>query len=214
MTTLNSIAHLIKDRLAGGNSSVDNQLDERDIIIRIRQVINQVLRISFFENMGIGDRNASNLYIVSYEVSIMEDTAEKYKYIKLPDVLANLPYNKGIHSMHPKGSPDETLIRANNHYVTRNLRSSQMEGKPAYFLEGDRLVMRKKNWKSSWTKMIVKLKLAAPDKFGLDDPLPVYADQISQVVEIVTTYFAPPVIQDVLNDGNKDRVVNIRDGKG
>jgi hypothetical protein len=207
--TLNSIAHLIKDRLAGGNSSTDNQLDERDLALRIRQALNSVLRISTFENQQQGDRNSANMYVATYEVAIETDKIEKYKYIELPDVLANLAHNKGIHSMHPKGSPDERLLRSNNHYVTSHLRVGHMEGDPSYFLEGNRLVMRKKNFKTAWKDMIVKLKIAAPDKFGLNDPLPVYADQVFQVVDLVTQYYAPPVIQDVLNDGNKDIGVNI-----
>ncbi len=211
MRTLNSIAHEIKDRLSGGNASQDIQLDERDIVIRIREKLNELLRLTNFENTKSGDRNGMLLYVATYaDREVKEDEEQKHVYCELPENFVNLPHTKGIHSVHPKGSPDEVLVRSNNNYVSRHLPVSHMELKPSYFLEGNRIIFRKKNFKhNSWKNMVIKLIVAAPESYGLNDPLPVYSDQVGVIVDQLTQYFSAPTIQDTLNDGNKDRGVNI-----
>lgn len=214
MTTLRSMALIIKDRLSGGEATIDSNLDVRDIAIRIREKMNEVVKMSFFENMKAGDRNSIALYVATYtKVEIKLDKDLSVKYCELPDKMQLIPYNKGIHQVVPSTEPHSPLIRSNNHNVSDNLRVSQMEGRGSYYLEGNRIVFRKKGFNhNKWKEMTIKLIVAAPDAYGLDDQLPIYADHQSTIVEQLTQFYSQPIIHDSLNDGNKDIGVNIGNG--
>ena len=210
MTTLRSMASIIKDRLSGGDATIDSQLDVRDIAIRIREKMNELIKLSFFENMKMGDRNSISLYVATYTgVEVKTDETQKYKYCDLPDNFMLMPHNKGIHSIAPTNDSIIQLVRHNNPYVSQHLRVAHMETLGGYYLEGNRIVFKKKNFDNTkWKKFNIKLIVAAPEVYGLDDPLPLYIDQRSMIIEQLTQFYSQPVIHDSLNDGNKDIGVN------
>jgi hypothetical protein len=209
MKTLKQIAFLVKDRLSGGNASIDSQLDERDIMMFARAKMNEAVKLAFYENMREGDRQVVPMYIATYtDVAVSQDDKLKVYYSNLPDLFITMPYSKGVHAVHPQKDPSITFIRSNNPGVVQSLAAGNFEGKPSYYLEGLRMVYREKNFNTKWDKVIVKLLIAAPDKIGENDVLPLLPDQEAWVIEQCTQYFSAQVLQDNLNDGNKDIGVN------
>lgn len=212
-TSLLKEAHLIKDRLAGGDDFY-NKTDVRDIIQVYKGVMAEVLRLQFYDNMKEGDRSQIAMYISEWSgdaaLTVQFDKkGTKQNYVILPDLYGGLPYNKSLVYAFPDGNPDTEIYRSNNPYVSKSLPVGNMEGRPSYYLQGFKMIFRENNWKDSWTKVGVHILIPAPENIGDSDDLPVIPTHLNEIRNRVTQYFLNMPVQDVLNDGNKDRGVKV-----
>lgn len=213
ITTLSKEAHLIKDRLSGGNSHTDSQLDVRDIIMYYRSAMSDVLRLVFYDNMTIGDKSQIPMYIAFYPaLELKEDDQDDINYVDLPSAYFHLPHNKGIVHVSPADTPEKEIYRSNNPYVAMNIPEvANFEQNMWYWVEGLKLKFPSYNLDEKMESVNVKLLIPGPDSIGINDPLPIIPNQMTEIRNRVTQYFSDNVIQDVLNDGNKDRGVNINE---
>lgn len=213
MTTLRKEAFLIKDELAGGNSSIDDQLDVRDIIMQYKAEMSNLLQLMFYDNMSLGDKSVIPVYVAFYpDIEVKLDTQDDCRYIDLPSSYMQLPHNKGIVKMNPSKTPEVQIYKSNNPYVAKDLPGvANFEGSPWGWPEGTKFKFAQNNWNvDAWQKVNVKLLIPGPDSLGENDTLPIIPNQVSEIRRRVKEYFSREVIQDVLNDGNKDRGVNTR----
>ena len=54
MITLRKLAYLFIDEVSGGGKTTDSKLDERDVILKIRQILNEVMALKYFEKYQKG----------------------------------------------------------------------------------------------------------------------------------------------------------------
>ncbi len=202
MASLNSLSSQIIRQLSGGNPSTDTTLLRRDIILRIRQVMNELLKLEILTKRSIGDRTPVTQYIATYSaVSFAYDeTVGEYWFNLMENYLA-LPYNRAIHSIFVTGDPASQLIRRNQPYVTNVLRSSQLEGQQGYYVEGIRVILDQPLVVKTKDKLTYKLFIAAPETLENDDTLPVIPEQEAEIIRrIVADMVAVPASEDKLSD--------------
>ena len=213
MTTLKKEAYLIKDDLAGGNSSIDDQLDVRDIMMQYRAEMANLLQLTFYDNLSMGDKSVVPAYVAFYpDLEVKVDSQDDCRYIDLPSAYIHLPHNRGIVKLNPSKTPEVQIYKSTNPYVAQDLPGvANFEGNPWGWPEGIKFKFSQHNWNvEDWTKVNVKLLIPAPETLGESDTLPIVPNQIAEIRRRVKEYFSKETIQDVLNDGNKDRGVNTR----
>ena len=185
MITLNQIASKVIRRLSGGNQSKDSTIDRREVIVAIRNAMNQMLKLELLQKRGqAGDKTLPAQYIATYEsLVIVKDTTQEKYTTTIPDSFLSLPYNRGVHVVHKFGEPRTQFIRRNQPYVSNFIRASKLQGNQGYSVEGNKIV-----WDQPFTsnlrksdKVTVKLVIAAPENIGIDDALPILPEQTGEI---------------------------------
>ena len=205
--TLRQIAFLVIDDLSGGDSSADSNLDPRPIILKARGKLAYICKIQKFERYAQGDRTSPSIYIYTFEdQKVSKPSGDKYATATLPDIPIDLAHNKGIHEICPQTDLYEPYIRRNNQGVTRHTRAGDLQENVGWWTEGTKIIFYPKDKVGS--KVAIKLLLPAPETIGEDTALPMAPEVLSQLVEELKKEMLSPVIQDTLNDNNKDLGVN------
>lgn len=205
--TLRKIAYLVKDDLSGGDASVDSPYDIRSIILKARGKLAYLAKVLKYERYAQGDRTSPSLYIYPFEnQKVSKAFGDKYATAVLPEFPIDLPHNKGIHEICPQNDPYEPYIRRLNQGVTRHTRSGDLQQRVGWWTEGSKIILHPKE--KVGAELIIKLLLPAPDAIDMDTPLPMNPEVLSQLVQELKQETLTPVIQDTLNDNNKDIGVN------
>ena len=201
MITLNKIASQIIRKLSGGDRSKDSPIERRDVVLRIRQVMAELLKLELYEYRNAGDRLPPGLYIATYsDLTITKDTDTEEKYVTLPEHFMSLPYNKGIYRVAFSGS-EVSMIRRNNPYVSNVLPSASLEGHQGYYVEGFRLYLdNPEEINETKKKVTAKLLVPAPDSIGKDDSLPILPEHQAEIIRRVVNDMFSVAIEDKLND--------------
>lgn len=203
MITLRKIARLIWHDVDGGDPSSDSRLNEKYIILRVRQKLQAKMKIQRFERMKEGDNTVMAQYIYTYTgVEVQGKSGGGYPYIDLPDFYPSLPYNKGIKDVCPNEDLFNPYIRKNNPSVTMGLKCGELQGKLGWWPEGLKVYFDKD--KSIADTVAVKLLLPAPDAIGEDDPLPVTPEIQDEIIIELKQELGVMPIQDNINDNNPD----------
>lgn len=208
-TTLRQIAFLVIDDLSGGDSSVDTPYDERSIILKARGKLAYFCKLQKYERYQQGDRSSPSSYIYTFEnQKVNKPQGDKYANVAIPETPIDLAHNKGFHDVCPQTDIHEPYPRRTNQGVTRRTRAGDLQGNVGWWTVGDKIFLYPKDKVGS--KVAIRLLLPAPDALGMDDPLPIAPEILSQLVEELKKETVSPVIQDTLNDDNKDIDVNAR----
>lgn len=207
MITVNQIAHQVRRDLTGGDTSKDSNFNIEYIKIRARQGLNKLLKLAIYEKRNNFDRSAVTQYIATYpNLDVEEDTDRGEPYLDIPEFYQSLPHNKGIYAVCPNDNHQEPLIRRNFQSVSYGLPCYHLEGKKGYYVEGMRIYFDKD---FDDGKATLKLIVAAPDKFGDDDPLPILPEQQFDLIDMVKASMAERPLEDKINDGNPDIGVKV-----
>ena len=205
--TLRQIAYLVIDDLSGGDASVDSPYDERDIILKARGKLAYYCKVQKYERYQQGDRGVPSAFIYIFEnQAVTKITGIKYVVVDLPETPIDLPHNKGIYEVCPQADIYEPYIRRNNQGVTRKTRAGNLEGSVGWWTEGRKIVLYPKD--KIGDKVAIKLLLPAPDDLASDQTLPMSPELLSQIVEELKAEMQSKVIEDTINDNNKDIGVN------
>ena len=120
MITLNKLASEVIRTLSGGDQAAESRIARREVIQRIRQTMNELLKLELLQGRTEGTRLPVAMYVATYPG--LEVKAEGNVFITdLPEFYISLPYNKGIYSLHPDSTPLAQYIRRNNPYVSQGL---------------------------------------------------------------------------------------------
>jgi hypothetical protein len=203
MITLSQIAEQYIRDVSGGDQSKDSQVDRREVIVKIRQLMNQLLMGSYFQKWNEGDRSATTMYIASYELTINKSEDERY-YVDLPEFYVSLPYNRGIHRVFRKGSPENGFTPQHNYSVSDRVNASRVNSIDYYYVEGLRVFLRGKHTVQKDGKIVAQLIVAAPDSVGENDPLPIIPEHQSVILQALKQGYLPTK-QDRLNNDRDER---------
>lgn len=203
MITLDIISQQAIRKLVGGNQSKDSQLDRREVILKLRQIMNEKAKISFFENYKLGEPGVEGQYVASYkDVPIQRDTDRNEEYSEIPVSYVTLPNGRGIREVLPmKGNCNAfAIIKHGAKSVYKNLPAGNLQGHVGCYPEGNRIYYTNKPLSKGYLKVMIKLTVAAPDDLGESDPLPIDASIENQLVNELVMFFQQKVPQDKVND--------------
>lgn len=205
MITLRAMAYQFWDDIGGQAISADTRFDEREIALKIRQIMNEVMPMKFYEQWNEGDRGAIDIYISSYELVLQKDTAFDRAIITIPDFFQGAPYGRGIHRVFLKKDPYNDFVRSHNAAIGKNLPAGNVKGVNYYYMEGYTMVARNILLEPDDTdedrKVIVQLLIAAPDKIGINDPLPILPEHQNEILKRLRAQYVPTV-PDLTTNGN------------
>lgn len=206
MITLRKMAYQIMDDLSGGGRTTDSKLDEREVILKIRQTLNEVMALKYFEKYNDGDRSPISMYISTYKLTLQNDNDLNRAYITLPEFNATLPYNRGLHRMWLKSDPDQKGIVLSHHpSIGGRLRAGNVPGVIYAYQEGFTVVLRNVSVEPGSPETVVtQIIIAGPDSIGINDPLPIVPEQQSEVIKRIMAFYRP-LPQDLAINGNKDQ---------
>jgi hypothetical protein len=198
MTTLRKLARQIIELESGGAQSTDSALAEAYVILLCRQSCSKVIMPKVYERLKDDDRGSLSLLIASYEVPVQGQSPNKY--IDLPEFYFSLPFNKGLAAIAPIDDPTNHFIPRHNPSVSRSLPCADLDpGQHSYWTKGAKVYF---DDDMELAKVLVDLLVAAPDKIGVDDMLPLYPDQQIDVIVMVRQMLQGQPIQDKKLDNN------------
>lgn len=194
-TTLRSLAWLFIDDISGNRTS-DSRLDEREVIIKIRQLMNEVMALKYFEKYQEGDKSPISLYIYTYQLTMQHDTILNRAYVTLPEFYATLPNNRGIHEMWRPEFPDQSIILSHQPRTSRNLRAGNVADIIYAYMEGFNVIFRNISVEpdDEPEQIVIQIIIAGPDSIGINDPLPIVAEQQAEILKRLMAIYRPAPI--------------------
>lgn len=208
MITLRKLAYLFIDEVSGGGKTTDSKLDERDVILKIRQILNEVMALKYFEKYQEGDRSAISMYISTYSLPVLHDTDLNRAYITLPEFNASLPYNRGLHRMWLKSDNDQKDIVISHHPgIGGRIRAGQVADIIYAHQEGLSVIFRNMAVEPDEEPetIITQLIIAGPDSIDKNDPLPIIPEQQAEVLRRLTASYRPTPQDLVINANQHER---------
>lgn len=203
MTTLRKLAALHIDKWSGGQHGVDSPMYYRTEILKIRGILNELLRVQTLQARNEGDKTASGNCIASYDLAVA--VAGGVAKATLPQFPINLPFNGGIHRVFPKnriqGGFDFT--RTYNPGVSAHSEAGNYPGYKYYWQQGKELC-----FKGAYSEpnedmnVTVQIIVAAPDSIGENDELPIGPDMETEVLRRMDQLRLPMVPVDKVNNNN------------
>jgi hypothetical protein len=200
MITLRKIAYEFRRMEAGGDPGPDFHISIPYAILLARQCFNVILKQSYWEAINNDDRSGGmQMVIVGYEVDVLGEN--DHKYIALPEFFLNLPFNTGLKGIAPIEEPSHEFIPRNTPSVSYNLPCGDVQQQMSYYQEGMRVMFDKA---MDLAKVLVKLRVGAPDSITEDMSLPIYPEQQHSILMLMRATMANAPIQDKIIDNNKD----------
>lgn len=197
--TLRQLAYEFRRVEAGGDPGPDFPISEAYAILLARQCLNELLGHLIFAYMDSDDRGPIPMYIATYTVDV--EGEDNHKYLDLPEFYQPMPFNKGLKGIAPVEEPTHEFVPRHNPSVSYNLPCADVEQQQSYYVEGTRVFFDKE---VGFTKLLVKLIIAAPDSITEDAALPIFANQQAPLLRLMRVTYSNRPIQDKIIDGNKD----------
>jgi hypothetical protein len=206
MITLKQLAALHIDKWSGGMQGNDSQMFYRSTILKIRGLMNEVLRIETLRARDEGDKNGPVQYIASYDLLVTKTGG--IAKVTLPEFYLQMPFNGGIYRVFPKdrrqGGFD--FVRTYNPGISANTDAGNYAGHKNFWAEGKELYFRKAFVEPNEDlNVTVQIFVGAPDTVGENDILPISPDQQSEILRRLDILAQPIVPQDKVNNNNPNQ---------
>ena len=205
MSTKAKMAQQVIRRISGGDQPNDSQLDRREVIRVLCQIINDRVKINFFENYKFGEPGIDGQYIATYKnvaVSLDADTNEYYS--TLPSTYVALPNGRGIRQVSSMKNQRVPFIirKSGSTGIYNNLPAGKLEGRVGVFPEGNKIIFNGDMNRAGVKKVLIKLAVGAPESVGENDELPLDASAEKSVIDEAIAFFRTPAMQDKINNNN------------
>ena len=97
-TSKKQLAEQILRLLSAGNYTNDQEIDIRELILHVSQVLASVVRVRYFQNKAEGDDYINGSYIYTFKnVEVKEDKDLNQFYAEIPASTMDLPNDAAIH---------------------------------------------------------------------------------------------------------------------
>ena len=203
MVTLNQLASQFIDDISGQSKTTDSRWDVREVVLKIRQLLNEVMVLNYFGKYQEGDRSAITQYISTYKLTLQNDSDLNRAFVTFPEGYVSLPYNRGVHRVFLKRDDEnyKDVVISHNPGVGQNIKAGNVPDVIYGYLEGLNLVFRNLSVEPDDEPLTVvaQLIIAAPDSIGLNDPLPVVPEQVSEVMKRLMAMYRPTPIDLAIN---------------
>ena len=204
-TTKATIAEQAMRILSGGHLKPDRNLDEREIMMYLDNLRDDLCKQSVYNIIKGGEYDIDPDFLSQYmNVAIATDTDRELKYITLPASRIALPKDMGIYLITPMKNQGGAFIpiRAGQSWMYNNTATINAESQTFYFPVGNKVYFQ--NIDPALT--VVLLTLVASSKSILaNDPFPIPPDYEKTMVDAIIERFgtAKQIPHDEIEDGNK-----------
>lgn len=201
MVTLANISDLHLDKWSGGMQHGDIQMYRRSTIIKIRSLLNEILRIELLNARNVGDKSGPGMYVASYDLPVSKSGG--IAFATLPDFHINLPNGGGVHRVFPinRDQGGEDFVRTYNPGVSAKSDAGNYPAYKYYWEQGNKICFRGAySEPGEDMNVTVQIFVAAPSTIGENDPLPVSPDHIAEVLRRLDQMKEPVVPVDKTNN--------------
>ena len=101
MKTKKFFAEQIINELQNDYPNIDLKLDERDVLVRLDAVVNELAQRNFFDNWKYSGPNVDDQFTTTFQVTVQDRTDGKPSFFVFPTNYIALPRNEGIVEVYP-----------------------------------------------------------------------------------------------------------------
>lgn len=222
MSSIITASERILRILNGGNIQRDSKFHQLDVEYLVRDTAAKLIKGEWFAERNEGGKDIDARYIVTFsEIDVEIDAITKENYIVLPFTsYIRLPDGAGIRSIRPdvtgtdtKRTKQEELrafipIAARFEDIYFQLPAGSLEGQYGWMVRRDKVYFTKRYDKTlkEWdiSKVAVDVVTTDPAALTEDDPLPLSAELMQQLITEVVTILTQgsPQAVDQINDEN------------
>ena len=205
-TTKTQLAEQIIRILNSGDTTHDNSIDPRELLLAIEQERDRLVRLRLFESLSQGEGGIPGDVVSTFDsITIKKDTVKNLLYSLLPGRIMSLPKDMGI--LHVSYTKDQynAFVRMPNGSLSlyNGLVASMIGGRGGYWLEGDRIYYNSSVDDCCGNTVIVKIVMNSGD-VDPDDIFPIPPDMESEVIRNVMQLYDP--MKTVPNDEQNDNL--------
>lgn len=195
----------------------DEKIDQRDVIIRLDQIVNEGAKLGIFESWNLGERSIDDLFITTWDgrlnswlaITDVSDTGESY--FTLPSNYVVLPRNGGIVQVYlEKNYFDPIAILSAPEAITiRNTMAGNLEGRLGVYVRGGRVYFKgRQDIGAKFGGAGVQLVIRDASAIADDAPYPIDAAQEKMVIAQAVEWFrnrnnqGADKVRESVNDAN------------
>lgn len=176
----------------------DEKIDQREVIIRIDQIVNQGAKLGIFESWNMGERGIDDQYTTTWDgrlnswlpITDVSNTGESY--FSLPSNYVVLPRNGGIVRVYlEKNYFDPVAILTPSEAVTiRNTMAGNLEGRLGVYLQGGRFFFKgRQDIKAKYGDAGLQLVIRDASAIADDAPYPIDGAMEDYVIRETVKWF-------------------------
>lgn len=212
------LAQEIKKLLDGGDIPIASNVSLGEIKISIGQVLNQLLKIDYFQtNLAIGEKIPNGSVLALYEGIAVTSWNRKSK-ATLPVKPLKLPRNMGVFAIYPNyNETSNSVYELDKEFIPLQMGQgalvksqpmiNDLLGQVGYETFGDTVIFTK-DIKEQFPNIVLAMRLAIMDisQYGDYDILPILPEMEWQIKqEVVKLYGGEPIPDKVVDSTNKEQ---------
>jgi hypothetical protein len=206
--TIYRLAEQVYSLIEGGDPGVASSISINELKISVGQVINQLLRIEYFNTgLKLGEAIPNNTVIARYENIPVVKIGDKSKVL-LPIKPMMLPRNMGVWSIYPSDDIDNQFIplqMGQSNLLKSQLMVNDLLGQVGYEVRGLDVYFTKDITKPQGTTVDIEMAVMDISKYTDYDILPVPPEMEWQIVQdVYKLYITQPVADKVVSSTVKE----------
>lgn len=207
--TIYRLAEQILSLIEGGKAGVASSISNNEIKISIGQVLNQKLRIDYFNTgLKLGEAIPNTAVIAKYDNIPVVKYGSTSKST-LPIKPLSLPRNMGVWSIYMSEDPSVEFIplqMGQSNLLKSQLMINDLLGQVGYEVRGLDVYFTKDITKPSGTSVNMELSIMDISNYGDYDILPISPEMEWEVVqEVFKMYMAEPIADKVVSATSKEQ---------
>lgn len=214
-TTLRILSAQVIDALTKNTHTRDSAYDERVVILKLRQIANELMKGEWRQAYIDGERTVSEHFIATYLCDVELNEERRLCYANIPANYMSLPNHTGVQRVAPatgKTDKDKAMIPINPFEmdIYGGLNAGMLEGQLCYETDRGKIWFRSRFGKNLIDEGIkkVEVKVVAIDPVDVapDDIFPLPPELHASLVDRVFEYFgvAQGIQQDLVNNNNNN----------
>lgn len=207
------IAQQVINELQNDKPNIDFKIDEREVFLRMDSEVNQMARVSYFDNWKMSTSELDEHFITTWDgdnaITVVDQENGNPSYIDLPASYVDLPNHRGIDEIWPLeyGTYDQSVIIRSHRSLRmlQNNKVSNMQKRLSGYPQGQRFYFDTCDVGTKYgTKFGVRLVIRDSAFIGYDEIYPIPADKIKALMIILVDWFRSRKAQrsDTIRDGN------------
>lgn len=177
-------------------TNIDTKIDEREVLLRIDAVVNDLAKKDYFENWRLSGGAVDEQYITTWDsIEVQDQLNGLPSYLDLPSNYVALPMNGGIETIAPvkwtAGYESGVIITTFSDYRRyQNNPAGNMQGRLTGYPIGSKFYFTTCDVGKKVSKeMIVRLVIRDSSMIADDQPYPIPADKENLVIATVVAWY-------------------------
>jgi hypothetical protein len=207
--TIYRLAEQIYSLIEGGDPGVASSISLNELKISVGQVINQRLRIDYFNSgLKLGEAIPNNAVIAKYDNILVSQYGNNQSKVKLPAKPMMLPRNMGVWSIYRPDEPEKEFIplqMGQSNLLRSQLLLNDLLGQVGYEVRGLDVYFTKDITAVSPVYVNVELAIMDIANYGDYDILPVPPEMEWEIIqEVYKLYISQPTADKIVSPTAKE----------